>query len=294
MKSFSSYFCFSIILIFSFLLYSVISFGIKDADEHLLIFFIKEKKNNIINELLSEEDYLNKLMFKELYSSFNIGIPHQNLKFYYEMNDGNSSISEQFYVPKRSTSYALIEQDKSYNYSKEIFLLDKNLKIDNFKFILKEKTDNENFNSIGLGNANNSFLHQLQNRKYINKRIFSFLFGDDSFAETKIFDGQLLLGCYPHDISPYYDETELNFISLRDKEKWVIEFDYVNYNNQVLKDKLVEFDVNLNLMIGPENFRKILKSSFFREFIEEGKCKENYFKSKKNGNIYLFYSFDNI
>ena len=296
MKVLNVHFSFFVILIFSFDLYIIKSFGIKDADEHLLIFFIKEK-NEISNELLTEEAYIKKLLYRGLFSTFNIGLPNQNLKFYYEMKDTESSISQQFYLSKRSTSYRMLTQKKYSNYSQEIFFLDTNKKIDNFSFFLKPKSNEEDFNYIGLGFGNNSFLYQLQNTKYIKNRIFSFLFGDDSFSETKIFDGQILIGCYPHDISPYFDETELNFISLNNKEKWEIEFDYIKYNDEVLTDKLVEFDVNLNLLIGPEKFRKKLLSSFFKEFIENGKCKENYFHSGKNitndDDTYIYYSFDN-
>lgn len=50
MKVLNVHFSFFVILMFSFDLCVIKSFGIKDADEHLLIFFIKEK-NEISNEL---------------------------------------------------------------------------------------------------------------------------------------------------------------------------------------------------------------------------------------------------
>ena len=120
MKVLNVHFSFFVILIFSFDLYIIKSFGIKDADEHLLIFFIKEK-NEISNELLTEEAYIKKLLYRGLFSTFNIGLPNQNLKFYYEMKDTESSISQQFYLSKRSTSYRMLNQKKYSNYSQEIF-----------------------------------------------------------------------------------------------------------------------------------------------------------------------------
>jgi hypothetical protein len=110
---------------------------------------------------------------------------------------------------------------------------------------------------------------------YIHKKVFSFLFGDDAFSDNRAYDGQILIGSYPHDISPYFNELDLNFISLKDEEKWIIEFDSVKYNDQELKDKSAKLDVNLNIMIGPEQFRKKLISSLFYEFIENGKYQEH-------------------
>ena len=62
-------------------------------------------------------------MFKELYSTFNVGLPNQNIKFYYEMNEVVSSISKEFYFPKRSITFKLNE-DK--NYSQEKLILGQN------------------------------------------------------------------------------------------------------------------------------------------------------------------------
>ena len=269
------------------------TFGIKNTNESLLIFFIKEK-NGAQAEITSEQNYMKKLMFKELYSTFNVGLPNQNLKFYYEMNEVESSISQEFYFPKRSTTYKSIK-DQSLDH----MTLDENKKLDNFHFLLKQKFDSnelKNYNSIGLGFSEKDndiqFLSILKKKGLIKKKIFSFLFGDDSFSENRNFDGQILLGVYPHEIIPFSNENELNFISLKDKEKWMFDFDSVKYNNEELKDKTVKLDVNLNVMIGPEKFRKKLTSSFLREFLENGKCRENYFISDKDGLEYIFYSFE--
>ena len=287
------------ILYFSFNFHQVKAFGI-NKDEILLIFFLKEQKETQ-TKILSDEDYMKNIMFRELYSTFNIGFPNQKLKFYYEMNEISSSISKEFYLPKKSTTYKLLNGNKKLFNSQELFPLDKNKDIDNFTFILKENTERNNstnYNSLGFcysrdDDSHFSFLSQLKNKGFIKKRAFSFLFGDDSFSETKVFDGQLLLGDYPHSISPYFNEKDLQFISLKEKEKWIIEFDSVKYNNDELKDNSARFDINLNVMIGPENFRKKLISSFFYELLENGKCKENSFTSDKDGQTYIFYSFDN-
>ncbi len=289
----------NLILIYSFGISTIKSFGLRNTNESLLIYFIKEKSKTS-NEIISEEDYMKSLMFKEIYSTFNIGSPKQNIKFYYEMNEIASSISQEFYFPKRSTTLKLIENKKNSNISQELFIFDENKKLDDFIFYLKGKFDSnkqKNFNSLGLGYIKNdskfSFISNVHKKGYIYKKVFSFLFGDDAFSDNRAYDGQILIGSYPHDISPYFNELDLNFISLKDEEKWIIEFDSVKYNDQELKDKSAKLDVNLNIMIGPEQFRKKLISSLFYEFIENGKYQEHSFISDKDGQTYLFYTFDN-
>ena len=122
-----------LMLIYSFNISTIISFGIKGTNDSLLIFFLKEK-NKFKNEIISEEDYMKKLMFKEIYSTFDIGLPKQNLKFYYEMTEIDSSISQEFYYPKRSTTFKSLENKNNLNYSKELFLFDQNKQMDDFIF----------------------------------------------------------------------------------------------------------------------------------------------------------------
>ena len=310
--------CYFIMLAFFQFLFNfqlIHSFGIKDANKHLLIYFIQEK-DNTEKEALSDENYMRELMYREIYSKFNIGIPGQNLKFYYEMNNHESYIYEGDYYKARTTTYKLIDKryqnissennkfeikDPNGYLSQELFELGNDKKIEDFKFILKPKSQKEVIqyvNGIGLGyssqNDSLSFLDRLKEKKYIHEKVFSFLFGDDSFSENSAYDGQILLGIFPHDISPYFDGTELYYIPLKDKDnsKWHINFDSVKYKEDELKDKTAELDINLRIIIGPEKFRKKLTYSFFRDFLDNKKCKESYFTSKKDGEKYIFYSFD--
>ncbi len=301
----------SIQLLFNFRI--VNSFGIKDVDPHLLIYYLEDKKQT---DNLSEEKYMKEIMYKDLYSKFKIGVPSQNIKFYYEMNNYESSISEELYYIKRSTTYKLIDKrflnisnennifeitDPNGYLSKEILELSPEKKIENFTFLLKPKNKNEkvkNTNALGLNfnikNNSHSLLSLFKEKNYISQKVFSFLSGDDSFSENSEYDGQVLIGCYPHDISPYFDEEELYFTSLnnKDDENWHINFDSVKYKEDELKDKKVELDINLNVIIGPEKFREKLINTLFRDFIHNKKCKENYFTSDKTGEQYIFYTFD--
>ena len=291
------------------------SFGIKDVDPHLLIYFLQEnKKTN--TEMLSEENFMKAIMYKNIYSKFRLGVPTQNLDFYFEMNNNLSSISEEYYFKNRSMTYKLIDSrywnvshennnfeinDTKGYLSQDIFELSQKKKIDNFTFLLKPKNKEErikNLNTIGLNyNTKNdtlSLLSKLKENKYIHQKVFSYLFGDDAFSENSLYDGQMLFGVFPHDISPDFDEDELYYYTLnnKDDENWHIKFDSVRYKEDDLKDKIVELDMNLNVIIGPEKFRKKLLNTFFRDFIENKKCKENYFIGEKDGQKYIFYTFD--
>ena len=311
------YFSFYLLILFQFLSFNIHiinSFGIKDADKHLLIYFFQEKTKTLND--LSEENYMKELMYREIYSMYNIGIPNQNLKIYYDMNNYESYIYEDYYYKTRSTTYKLIDEkyknisnnnnkfeinDPNGYLSQEILELSKNYKIENFTFLLKPKTNNKEIKSVnafGLSykkDDKNNLLYKLKEKKYIHSRVFSFLFGDDSLTESKVYDGQILFGCFPHDISIYFDETELYYTSLKDSgnKNWHIQFDTVKYNEDELKDKIAELDINLNIIIGPEKFRKKLLNTLFRDFVDNKKCKEGVFKSDKDGEKYLFYSFDN-
>ena len=133
---------------------------------------------------------MKELMYKELYSTLNVGLPNQNLKFYYEMNNYESTISEQFYFKKRSMTYKLIDnryknisyknndfniKDPNGYLSQDIFEFNENIKLENFTFILKPRNEkqNTNINSLGLNlnfdNKNNSFsyLNLLNQKKLI-------------------------------------------------------------------------------------------------------------------------------
>ena len=292
------------------------SFGLKDANKHLLIYFIQEK-DNTEKEALSDENYMRELMYREIYTKFNIGIPGQILKFYYEMNNHESFIYDKGdYYKTRTTTYKLIDkrfqnissennsfeiEDPNGYLSQEVFEMGTDKKIEDFQFLLKPKTQKEIIqyvNGLGLGfnskNSSLSFLNKLKEKKYIHEKVFSFLFGDDSFSENRIYDGQILFGCFPHEVSPYFDGIELYYISLKEKDnkKWHITFDSVKYKEDELKDRTAELDINLRIIVGPENFRKKLTYTFFRDFIENKQCKESVFTSKKDGEKYIFYSFD--
>lgn len=278
-----------------------------EIEEHMLIKLKKEVKNN--KKDMTEGSYMNELMYKQFYSKFDIGIPSQKVKFYFETNVYESIISKDDYEKERSTTYKLNDKNKNDNkteknyLSQEILIFHPKKKLNNFTFLLKEKgTEEENniSNIFGLNmNVNNkneslSFLHQLKQVNFINKKIFSFLFDDYVIGNNNGFDAQILMGCFPHEINSLYDEKDLRWISSKHDSttngSWNIDFDTVKYNNDTLIDKKANLDLSLNVIIGPENFRKKLLSDFFKTNMEKKNCKENVFYSLKDEEHYIYYS----
>ena len=294
---------------------------LSEIGKHLLFNVRKERDKNIHD--LSEEEYMREIMLKELYSKFNIGIPSQRIKFYYETNYYESIMTEDDYDKIRSTTYKLIDNryknttfknndftinDTKGFLSQELFEIDQDLELKNFTFLLKGKSISgkiENFNILGLNlNSNNkeneelSFLNQLKKQNLIDKKIFTFLFGDNTFVESRAFDGQLLIGCLPHEINNAFDEKDLKWIQVKSSDNiknknWNINFDIVKYNNDIINETNVVLDLSLNIIIGPENFRQKLLNEFFKKHIEKNICKENIFYNLKNEEFYIFYSCNN-
>ena len=295
-----------------------------EVGKHIVMNFRKEVTNK--NGNLSPDKYMEELMYKQCFSIYSIGAPTQRIKFYYEINTYESSMSEDYYLKMRSSTYECLDKkkcpkkdsevndfnltDKAGYLSKEVFQLNPDNKVDNFIFILKPKgkIDSTTFeipNILGLGlNQNNnknkteeslSFMEQLKRKNYIEKKIFTPLTGEDSINEARFYDGRLLIGVLLHEVNTFYSEKDLKWISMKDNSKspnrnWHINFDIVKYNNEVIKESMANLDLNLNVIIAPESFRQKLIKGFFKKQLDNKKCEENLFYSLKDEEPYIYYS----
>ena len=324
MKNYANVFLLLIIYI-EFLSYIQIinSSELDEVGKHIVMNFRKEITNK--NTEYTPDKYMEELMYKQCFSKYSIGAPTQRIKFYYEINTYESSMSEDSYLKIRSSSYECLDKkkcpektseindfnltDKKGYLSQEIFELNPNNKIKNFTFILKPKgkTDSnadEIPNIIGLGlNPDKkdealSFMEQLKRHNYIAKKIFTPLTGEDSVNEGRFYDGHILIGVLLHEVNPFYEEKDLKWISMKDNKdnnespnrNWHINFDTVKYNNEIIKDTLANLDLNLNVIIAPESFRLKLINGFFKKHLDDKKCEENLFYSIKDEEPYIYYS----
>ena len=261
-------------------------------------------------------------MYSQLYSKNNIGIPPQKIKFFVELNSYESSISEDYYDKIRSTTYKCLDEkcpktnskindfilkDNKGYMSQETFELNPDNKLDEFIFLLKPKGKNDSeslpsTNTIGFGLEDKkikslSFMDQLKKHNYIDKKIFTPLTDENSVNENRFFDAYILMGCLPHKVHPLFEEKDLKWISNKDtigsNKNWHINFDWIKYNNDIIKDRLAYLDLSLNVIIGPEGFRQKIINQFLKSHLERKKCTESLFYNLKDEQHYIFYSCEN-
>ena len=324
MKNLEKFFLLLIYFVFLSDIHSINSLENDEVGKHLLMNYRKEISNKGNN--LSPDKYMEELMYKQYFSKYNIGVPSQKIKFYYEINSFESTMSEDYYLKTRSTTYKCMDNkkcpkkisenndftitDKEGYLSQETFELNTDNKLEDFTFLLKPKGKIDSGTNaipsiIGLGMNNNkknkeqlSFMDKLKKHNYIDKKIFTPLTNADSFNENRFFDGQILVGILPHVVNPFFVEKDLKWISMKDNinsnnKNWHINFDTVKYNNEIIKEGLAYLDLSLNVVIGPESFRQKLLNGFLKKQLGNKKCIESLFYNLKDEEPYIYYSCGN-
>ena len=280
---------------------------------YMTINFVKEKKSFKDIQNLEGDYYMSTMMYTDIFSPFNVGVPRQKLKLHYDINSYYSILSDSEYFKSHSTTYKLLN-DKDYSFNKEMTMLASKeiveihyYKLNEFNFLLSSfknpQSDYPKYSYIGLNfydnteNNNNtfSFLEQIKKQGLIEKKIFAIYFGEHAIRLNRAFDGQILFGVLPHDISNEFDEEDLKWISLVEngKKGWKIKFDKVLYNNETINANFAQFDLGLNVIIAPENVRKIFEK-FLKKFIDNKNCVEDYFYSIRDEKSFLYYSCDRM
>ena len=164
--------------------------------------------------------------------------------------------------------------------------------------IIEKNINTKEYSYFGLGSPNDNdkmrFINQLKEKNLIKNRRFSVLFRENSINDDMQFDGQILFGLLPHNLTIRYDENKLYWTSISNPNKWEIKFDSINYHQEEesFKVKDVEFDITLNLIIGPEEYRQKILNNFLSKLITDKQCKEEIFYNKKDGQFYIAYVFE--
>ena len=249
------------------------------------IFFQREVKK-INREQYLGDQAINNLLYNNIYSTITMGNNTTPINIFLHFNNSDINIKE---AQKNKNT---IEKDKF------LFLRAKQeLNLSFSSSGINEKEGNNSY--LGLSLMNNdknklSFINQLKDNKIIEKRIFSVLFKERSITADSTFDGQILFGLYPHEMTSRYEEKTLKWIPLLNNgiEGWKLKFDSVKYHNEESSFNVneVEFDLGMNLIIGPEEYRIKIHENFFRKQIEEKMCKEEIFFNKRDNQFYITYS----
>ena len=260
--------------------------------------FNKEKE-------LSDES-INYLLYNNIFSSIKIGQCKDPIYLFLTFNHTNINIISVNYLNTISYDKELLSKNDTI-LKKDLIQFPKSDSLLDILFYLNikennanDKYDNNSYLGLGIKNEKNekSFINQLKQNDIIKKRIFSILYKENSITDYTQFDGQILFGLLPHEMTNRYKEKDLFWTSIIDKSdnitdlKWKIKFDGIYYNEDIdsLNIKEAEFDISLNLIIGPEEFREKILKNYFERFISEKICKEEIFYNKKDNQFYFAYS----
>ena len=254
-------------------------------ENQISIYFNKSpnRNNNNNKEQVFGDEIITNLFYNNIFSHIKFGTIKNDIYLYLTFNNSNIKIISPLPITKgkQKEIFHLIKQKKELNLS---YILDK-----------PEPSKQESISYLGLSlydNENNeySFINQMKENKIIKKRIFSILYKDKSITDDPMFDGQILFGLYPHEMTSRYSENNLKWVPIKDNT-WKINFDFIKFNNEEkLNITEVEFDIGLNLIIGPEEYRQKIYENYFKEYIDKEICKENIFFNKIDNQFYLAYS----
>lgn len=277
-------------------------------NDYLIFNFLQETKPTGNNKELDNDNYMNKMLYSNIYTYFHIGIPRQKIKLHYNLTNSECIIGDNEYHKSRSTTYKLVDQ-KDYSLNNEKILLKSNetfdlylKKLPNFQFFLfsykNPKIDSLKYSYVGLNyyskNNNITFFDQLKNNGIIQKKIFGFYFGEHAIKLNKEFAGQFFLGKLPHEINnEQFEKEDLSWTNALN-EKWRIKFDKIIFDNSSIDENIVEFDVGLNAIIGPESFKKKLSEDFLKPFLDNKDCIEENFYSIIEEKTYIYYQCDKM
>lgn len=258
-------------------------------------------KYNIEKEL--GKNSVDHFLFNNIYSSITIGQYPKLIYIFLTFNDTNINITSSKYLDAISFNKDLYKNDTIIQKDKIQFpkmdnLLDLNFNLNINENDLKEEKEQISYLGLKYTNIKNSFINQLKDNNMIINRVFSVLYKENSIRDDPQFEGQILFGLLPHDVTTRYKKEDLFWTPIIDKNKnekdlkWEIKFDSIFYNNEKnsIDIKEAEFDLNFNLIIGPEEFRQKILNNYFEKFIKEKLCKEEIVYNKINKEFYIAYS----
>ena len=269
-------------------------------NNHFSIYFNKDFNILNIERELGDES-INHLLYNNVFTSVRIGDSLKEILLSIFFNSSDIIINSDKYLDSITYNKESIKNGTIIYKDKMEFTKDGKVLDLNFSINIKDINNSISFIGLGLKNINNnkiSFINQLKDNHIIEKRYFSILFKENSITGDSITDGQILFGLLPHELTTRYNPNNLFWSPIIDSNKelndlkWEIKFDSVYYNddNEPLNVKNAEFDIALNLIIGPEEFRQKILNSYFERFINEKLCKEELFFNKKDYQFYITYS----
>jgi len=271
-----------------------------------------EELNKMKNyKMVKDEEIMEILFYNDIYTLINVGKPKKEIKFYLTFSSNKTQINNKEYSSSRSLTYKI---NNITNESIEYFEFNErkqNKTKGDYSFILldinenKNKKINDNKCIIGLNpidikfKENTNFLFQLQKFGLIDKRIFSIIIDDIMIYENNIKKEKLLIGALPEEMnSEMYAKSEIKWTKITsnnntDSQKWACYIDsflYNDYKNIGMNYTYIEFILENNLIIAPDNFRIIILNDFLNQLINDNICNEDYFYNEREQKPYIYYT----
>ena len=134
-------------------------------------------------------------------------------------------------------------------------------------------------------NNNKNFLEMLKKRNIIDSYLV-FIKYDDVGNEDYLFFGE-----YPENIYSEKYKTENSRktqMKIYDgfEKKFGIEFDKIQSGNYIFNESKVDFNYNLGVIIGTNEYKKYIEENYFKEYLQNNTCEI------KNMSNYIFYVCD--
>ena len=279
-------------------------------------------------KILNSSSFLNRWFYNGIYSKIQIGNPSNIMRIFYTFDNSyfsiencqnikqsfSKSITKKQFNSSKTLTINYIKNEKNnvlnkigndyaifYNspfYNLFIYI---NENYNGIDFTYDDKNNNNDdqlCGNIGLkinkNNENTNFIEQLKKKGIISKYIFTINY-------ITLSQGVISFGSEPHFYNKnqfYYSQYKTIYTNVN-KNNWAFSFNKININgtNIQLKDKNCELYIDHGLIIGTEEYKKIIQEIYFNKLINEEICFKEIVKlnnSNELSNEYIIFYCDKL
>ena len=256
------------------------------------------------------QENLNRNIFENLYitkitSTLKIGTPLQEIELYIQLQDDNiiilnsdskycsskikcfnSKVSETFKTNDKEEYDVNLPQVESAKRSTDKLDLNSETKINNVEFLLTNEILYKKSGILGLRmpdkKAQFNLIKQLKNKDIINSYIFFIYFPD----KNNKYEGQIIIGEYPHDFNSkkYKKENmEKRQVSYTPTttlgQDYIFECKKIFYGDElVVKEQDISFIFESELFRASFKLKEILEENFFNKYLKNNECEIKIYK----------------
>ncbi len=256
------------------------------------------------------QENLNRNIFENLYitkitSTLKIGTPLQEIELYIQLQDDNiiilnsdskycsskikcfnSKVSETFKTNDKEEYDVNLPQVESAKRSTDNLDLNSETKINNVEFLLTNEILYKKSGILGLRmpdkKAQFNLIKQLKTKDIINSYIFFIYFPD----KNNKYEGQIIIGEYPHDFNSkkYKKENmEKRQVSYTPTttlgQDYIFECKKIFYGDElVVKEQDISFIFESELFRASFKLKEILEENFFNKYLKKNECEIKIYK----------------